>query len=223
MSRRLALTPASALRIRAQDRSHPWSLQWTSQSTPRRAPCPFRKLSMTAFLTLDSISLATPDGRLLFDGLTLAIGRERTGLVGRNGCGKSTLLRVIAGEEAAAGTIQRTGSIGTLAQLADDRLTVAQALGVDSALARLRRLERGESSLQDAGDVDWTRESRLAAALIKTGLPALPLHRRLASLSGGERTRVALARLLIEAPDLLLLDEPTNNLDADGRQAGAQL
>jgi ATPase subunit of ABC transporter with duplicated ATPase domains len=179
---------------------------------------------MTAFLTLDSLSFTTPDGRLLFDGLTLAIGRERTGLVGRNGCGKSTLLRVIAGEEEpAAGTIQRTGSIGTLAQLADDRLTVAQALGVDSALARLRRLERGEGSLQDAGDVDWTLESRLAAALIETGLPALPLDRRLASLSGGERTRVALARLLMEAPDVLLLDEPTNNLDADGREAVATL
>ena len=53
---------------------------------------------MPAFLTLDSISLATPDGRPLFDGLTLALGRERTGVVGRNGCGKSTLLRLIAGE-----------------------------------------------------------------------------------------------------------------------------
>jgi ATPase subunit of ABC transporter with duplicated ATPase domains len=179
---------------------------------------------MTAFLTLDSLSFTAPDGRPLFDGLTLAIGRERTGLVGRNGCGKSTLLRAIAGEaEPAAGSVQRSGSIGTLAQLADDRLTVAQALGVDSALARLRRLERGEGSLQDAGDVDWTLESRLAAALIETGLPTLPLDRRLASLSGGERTRVALARLLMEAPDVLLLDEPTNNLDADGRAAVAAL
>jgi ATPase subunit of ABC transporter with duplicated ATPase domains len=179
---------------------------------------------MTAFLTLDSLSLTTPDGRLLFDGLTLAIGCERTGLVGRNGCGKSTLLRAIAGEvDPAAGSVQRSGSIGTLAQLADDRLTVAQALAVDSALARLRRLERGEGSLQDAGDVDWTLESRLAAALIETGLPALPLDRRLASLSGGERTRVALARLLMEAPDVLLLDEPTNNLDADGRAAVGEL
>jgi len=174
---------------------------------------------MTAFITLDSLSLTTPDGRSLFDGLTLAIGRERTGLVGRNGCGKSTLLHAIAGEvEPAAGSIQRSGSIGTLAQLVDDRLTVAQALGVDSALVRLRRLERGEGSLQDAGDADWTLETRLASALIETGVPALPLDRLLASLSGGERTRVALARLLIEAADVLLLDEPTNNLDPASRE-----
>jgi ATPase subunit of ABC transporter with duplicated ATPase domains len=179
---------------------------------------------MTAFLTLDSISLATPDGRPLFDGLTLALGRERTGVVGRNGCGKSTLLRAIAGEvEPASGSVRRAGSIGVLAQLADDSRTVAQALGVANELTRLRRLESGEGSPDDATDADWTLQTRLDAALVETGLPALPPDRVLASLSGGERTRVALARLLIEAPDVLLLDEPTNNLDADGRDAVAQL
>jgi ATPase subunit of ABC transporter with duplicated ATPase domains len=179
---------------------------------------------MTALVILDSISLATPDGRLLFDGLTLAIGRERTGIVGRNGCGKSTLLRLIGGEiEPVGGSVQRAGSIGMLAQLADDRLTVAQALGVSEGLACLRRLERGEGSLDDAAAADWTLEDRIGGALSATGLPAFPLDRPVASLSGGERTRVALARLLVEAPDVLLLDEPTNNLDADGRAAVAQL
>ncbi len=179
---------------------------------------------MSAFVILDSISLATPDGRPLFDGLTLALGRERTGLVGRNGSGKSTLLRLIAGaSEPSGGSVQRTGSIGMLAQLANDRQSIAQALGVDVALARLRRLERGDGSLDDAAEADWTLETRLHSALVETGFPARPLDRLVASLSGGERTRVALARLLIEAPDLLLLDEPTNNLDADGREAVAQL
>jgi ATPase subunit of ABC transporter with duplicated ATPase domains len=110
-----------------------------------------------------------------------------------------------------------------LAQLADDRLTVAQALGVADGLARRRRVESGEGSLEDATEADWTLQARLDAALVETGLPALAADRRLASLSGGERTRVALARLLIEAPDLLLLDEPTNNLDTEGRQAVAEL
>src|SRR5262249_12956253 len=168
--------------------------------------------------------LSTPDGRPLFDCLTLALGRERTGLVGRNGCGKSTLLRLIFGEaEPAGGTIHRSGSIGVLAQHIDERLNVPHALGAADALAEVQRLERGEGSLDDANAADWTLEGRIETALDDVGLPAMPLHRPIASLSGGERTRVALARLLIEAPDLLLLDEPTNNLDADGRQAVAQL
>ena len=179
---------------------------------------------MPVFLVLGSISLATPDGRPLFDGLTLAIGSERTGLVGRNGSGKSTLLRLIAGEiEPAGGSLQRIGSIGMLAQLTDARLTAEQALGVADALARLRRLECGEGSLEDATEADWTLATRIQAALVEAGLPALPLDRPVVSLSGGERTRLALARLSIEAPDVLLLDEPTNNLDADGREAVADL
>ena len=174
---------------------------------------------MAAFLILDSISLVTPDGRPLFDGLTLALGRERTGVVGRNGCGKSTLLRLIAGEiEPSGGSLQRM-----LAQLVDDQLTVSEALGVAGDLARLHRLERGEGSLDDATGADWMLETRVQAALVEAGLPSLPLNRPIASLSGGERARTALARLLIEAPDVLLLDEPTNNLDADGLQAVAQL
>ena len=89
---------------------------------------------MSAFLILDSISLATPDGRTLFDGLTLAIGAERTGIVGRNGCGKSTLLRLIAGEvEPAGGSVQRRGSIGMLAQRMDDSLTVPRRLASPTA------------------------------------------------------------------------------------------
>ena len=129
---------------------------------------------MPAFLTLDSISLVTPDGRALFNGLTLALGSERIGVVGRNGCGKSTLLRVISGEiEPAAGSVQRSGSIGTLAQIADDSLTVAEALGVADDLARLRRLESGAGSLDDAAEADWTLEgpARCSAA----SKPACPL------------------------------------------------
>jgi ATPase subunit of ABC transporter with duplicated ATPase domains len=179
---------------------------------------------MSAFLILDSISLATPDGRPLFDGLSLAVGAERTGVVGRNGCGKSTLLRLIAGDiEASSGSVQRTGAIGMLTQRMDDSLTVAEALDVADGLACLRRLESGDGSLDDAAEADWTLQARIDAALVETGLPPLQPDRLLASLSGGERTRVALTRLLIEAPDLLLLDEPTNNLDAEGREAVARL
>ena len=142
---------------------------------------------MPSLVILDSISLSTPDGRPLFDDLTVALGRERTGVVGRNGCGKSTLLHLISGEtKPAKGSIHRSGSIGVLAQHVDERLDVAQALGVDEALARLQRLERGEGSLDDADKADWTLESRIETALADIGLPEMPLRRRIASLSGGD-------------------------------------
>jgi ATPase subunit of ABC transporter with duplicated ATPase domains len=180
---------------------------------------------MLSFLTLASLSLATPDGRPLFSDLTFSFGRQRTGLVGRNGCGKSTLLRAMAGEvEPAAGSIARTGSVALLRQdWPDDTISIAAAMEVAGPLALLRRIEAGEGDASDFAAADWTLDERIAAALAEVGLPRLDLYRPLASLSGGQRTRIAIARAVIAAPDLLLLDEPTNNLDADGRAAIAAL
>jgi ATPase subunit of ABC transporter with duplicated ATPase domains len=179
---------------------------------------------MSALVTLDCVSLATPDGQPLFEGLSLALGREAIGVVGRNGCGKSTLLRAIAGEIApASGAVRRAGSVGLLSQAADESLNLAEALGAAEGLARLHRLEAGVGSLEDAAETDWTLQQRLETALAEVGLSDQPLDRRIAALSGGERTRVGLARLLIKAPDVLLLDEPTNNLDAEGRAAVERL
>ncbi|HAO37803.1 MAG TPA: ABC transporter, partial [Hyphomonas sp.] len=179
---------------------------------------------MSSFLTLDSLSLTTPDGTPLFDGLTLSLGRERIGLVGRNGCGKSTLLRAIAGDvEPARGSLSVHGRLGRLAQIADEAQTISETLGAADGLARLARLAAGEGSLEDADLADWTLESRLESVLASTGLRDMPWDTRLYRLSGGERTRIMIARLLLEEPDILLLDEPTNNLDTDGRAAIAKL
>jgi ATPase subunit of ABC transporter with duplicated ATPase domains len=180
---------------------------------------------MSGLITLDNVSAATPDGRTLFSDLTLSVGAERTGLVGRNGSGKSTLLRIIAGEgEPSSGAIHREGEIATLDQRwADETITLAQALEVAEGLARLARMERGEGSPDDASSADWTLEHRIAEALAGVGLAGIGLERRLETLSGGERTRIAIARLLLKQPDVALLDEPTNNLDAAGREAIARL
>ena len=179
---------------------------------------------MTSFLTLDALSLSTPDGTPLFRDLTLSLGRERVGLVGRNGCGKSTLLHAILGDvQPASGSIHRAGTVGMLQQSLDETLNLAGALGLTEALACLARLERGEGSVEDAAEADWTLPARVEQALADTGLRAFPLITPVATLSGGERMRVALARQLLEAPDLLLLDEPTNNLDTEGRAAVVHL
>jgi ATPase subunit of ABC transporter with duplicated ATPase domains len=181
---------------------------------------------MSALIKLNNLSWSTPDGRQLFDGLDLSFGNERSALVGRNGAGKSTLLRLIAGEIAPqSGSIQRSGERRMLTQMIDagDNRTVAEAFAVDKALDVLKRLESGQAEIDDASAADWTLQQRLAATLANAGLDGISPDRPLASLSGGQRTRVALAALVFDAPDMLLLDEPTNHLDREGRGALAAM
>lgn len=171
-------------------------------------------------MTLNGVAARTPDGRSLFDNLTLALGRERTAVVGRNGVGKTTLLRLIAGlASPAEGAASRAGRVGWLAQsyTFGPEETVADGLGAAGPMAVLARVLAGEATTDDLNAADWTLESRLDAALEAVGLAGLGLDRTMVSLSGGEQTRVRLAGLMLAAPDLLVLDEPTNHMDADAR------
>jgi len=180
---------------------------------------------MPAFASLRHVFLSTPDGRQLVEDLSFSIGSERVGLVGRNGSGKSTLISVIAGErEPAAGAVIRSGRISVLRQdWPDATVTLAEALGVAEKLARLREASCGKGGGETLSIEDWGLEERVGGAMDRLGLGGFSLERPFASLSGGERTRLAIVRLLLEEPDLLLLDEPTNNLDRAGRQAIADL
>jgi len=180
---------------------------------------------MSASITLAGLAWSTPDGRQLFSQLDLGFGAERAGLVGRNGVGKSTLLRLIAGELApSAGTVVVSGTLGVLRQGigANAGETVGDLFGVSAELALLGRAERGEATVDELASADWTLESRIAAALASLGLSTGP-DTLLSQLSGGQRTRAALAALRFAEPDFLLLDEPTNNLDRDGRDAVLEL
>lgn len=191
-------------------------------SLPSLVPSP----SASALVTLDRVAARTPDGHTLFSDLNLAFGRERTGVVGRNGVGKTTLLRLVTGlAEPAEGAVARAGKIGWLEQRGEPKPdeTVLDLLGVAPAMAVVQRVLAGEGEADDLASVDWTLESRIEAAMAGVGLPGLDPDRTAASLSGGEQTRVRLAALLLEGPDLLVLDEPTNHLDAEGRAAIADL
>ncbi len=181
---------------------------------------------MSPLITLDGLSALTPDGRVLFENLTLSLGRERIGLVGRNGVGKTTLIRLILSEaEAAAGAVTVAGRIAVLRQALQPPpdATLADLLGVADGLARLDRIEAGHALDGDLEAADWSLPQRAEAAMAEMGLAGIALDRSAASLSGGEATRAALAALLIAEPDFILLDEPTNNLDADARAAVADL
>lgn len=164
---------------------------------------------------------------------------ERVGLIGPNGCGKSTLLRIIAGEEApSAGSVSFTPPdlrVGYLPQGLEPSpgATVGDVLYPQArALAALEAdLERLSAQLADRPNdpsvvatyaVTLGRIERLShliqpetsgPILAGLGLDGLPLDTPVAILSGGQKTRLGLARLLIAAPQLLLLDEPTNHLD----------
>ncbi|CAN7380053.1 ABC-F family ATP-binding cassette domain-containing protein [Rhizobium sp. LjRoot30] len=176
---------------------------------------------MPASITLSDLTWSTPDGRPLFSHLDLSFGAERTGLVGRNGVGKSTILRLVTGVlQPQSGAISVEGRIGLLRQSVQVETdeTIADLFEIAEPLAVLARAERGEASAEDLAVADWTLEVRLASALADVGLDAAA-DTRLAALSGGQRTRAALAALVFSEPDMLLLDEPTNNLDRSGRAA----
>jgi ATPase subunit of ABC transporter with duplicated ATPase domains len=180
---------------------------------------------MSASITVSNLSWSTPDGRPLFSNLDLSFGAERTGLVGRNGVGKSMLVKLISGElQPRTGTISfggRLGVLGQSVQVAEDE-TVAEVFGAAGALAVIRRAEAGEATADELASADWMLEALIASALDRAGLDAQP-ETRLAALSGGQRTRAALAALVFRQPDFLILDEPTNNLDREGRDAVIEL
>ncbi|MDX3570742.1 ABC-F family ATP-binding cassette domain-containing protein [Streptomyces sp. ID05-47C] len=178
---------------------------------------------MSSSITCTSLSFAWPDGTPVLDGLDVAFGPGRTGLVGVNGSGKSTLLKLIAGELTPSdGTVRTAGEIGYLPQnvTLDTSLRVDEALGIAARRAALHAIEAGdvrEKHFETLGD-DWDVEERALATLGELGLAAIDLDRTIGEVSGGESVLLRLAALLLRRPDILLLDEPTNNLDLYARR-----
>ncbi|NUT96700.1 MAG: ABC-F family ATP-binding cassette domain-containing protein, partial [Saccharothrix sp.] len=172
------------------------------------------------------------DTRLVLDRVSLTVKPgEKVGVIGDNGSGKSTLLALLAGRlrpDHGEVTVVAPGGVGYLPQTLDlpPHATVADA--IDLALADLRALEAEIRRLElDLTDLEhyaalverfearggYEADTRVDIALHGLGLPGLPRARALGTLSGGERSRLALAATLAAAPELLLLDEPTNDLD----------
>jgi ATP-binding cassette subfamily F protein uup len=159
-------------------------------------------------VSVERASLALGTAQVL-DAVSLGVGGgDRIGVVGRNGGGKTTLLRVLAGDLGVDdGRVARTGGLRTGVLTQDDTLPPGSTVR--------------EVVLGDLAEHEWAAVSRVRDVLVGLlgGLEAPVvggMDAAVGPLSGGERRRVALAGLLVAAPDLLLLDEPTNHLDVEG-------
>ena len=181
-------------------------------------------------------------GRQIINGASFTVmPRDKVGLVGRNGAGKTTLFRVLGGAlESTSGKILRKGGFGYLPQdpriagVLDGRTAITHVLsgrGIDEELIRLEKLRitmeedasernvarysRAHDEFATAGGYGAESEARSMAAGL--GLQGDRLELPIGVLSGGERRRVELARILFAGSDILLLDEPTNHLDIDAK------
>jgi ATPase subunit of ABC transporter with duplicated ATPase domains len=196
--------------------------------------------SFLAMINANDLELRA-GARLLLEAASFQVAPgDKIGLVGRNGAGKTTLARVLAGESVpAAGSVRSTGSVGYLPQdtregdlegLAMDR--VLSARGLDALLAGLREAELGmtdadparrDAAVRRYGNLEerltvlggYSAEAEAASLASSLGLPQQALRQQLRTLSGGQRRRIELARILFGGAQTLLLDEPTNHLDAD--------
>lgn len=172
-------------------------------------------------ISVSRLGWSKPDGDPVFAGLDLSFAAERIGLVGRNGVGKTTLLKIVAGRlQPVSGTVTVRGRAALVEQVVQigAHKTIADLFDAADAITVLRRADAGEASAEELADADWAVEQRIAAALARVALDG-HAQTSLAQLSGGQRTRAALAAAIFLKPDFLLLDEPTNNLDRDGRKA----
>src|SRR5215510_6571136 len=153
-------------------------------------------------VTLDKVTMAYGHLPLLHEASLRIESRERVCVIGRNGTGKSTLLQVVSGSLAPqSGTVWHESGL-RIGRLAQDALVAADRRAVDVV---------AEGIADTAGD-SWRAEQQVAMALSRLLIPA---DATMATLSGGWRRRVLLARALVAKPDLLLLDEPTNHLDIE--------
>ncbi|MFM7079436.1 MAG: ATP-binding cassette domain-containing protein, partial [Bacteroidota bacterium] len=170
----------------------------------------------------------------LFEGISISLQKnQKSALIAANGFGKSTLLKIIAGKETpdqGKVSIRNSITMGYLEQepaldpnagimdvIFESTSPVLKALGRYETLVGLGDLA-DKNELQSTIDLidslgAWDHESKAREILSKLGIHEL--DRTIGTLSGGQKKRVALARLLVEEPDLLLLDEPTNHLDLD--------
>ncbi len=185
------------------------------------------------FLTLENVTRSYGE-KVLFKGLTLHIDKgQKIGLIAKNGTGKTTLMRVIAGKEGSEGEnakviIRKDIKIGWLDQEPDfhPQMDVLSAV-LDEANPMVRAVKKYEKALNHPENADqlqdamlvmdelnaWSFEAKVKELLFQFRMEQL--DQKVGALSGGQKKRLALVKILLDEPDFLILDEPTNHLDIE--------
>jgi ABC transport system ATP-binding/permease protein len=185
------------------------------------------------FLTLENITRSYGE-KTLFQNINLHIDRgQKIGLIAKNGTGKSTLMRVIAGKEGSEGenariTIRKDIRIGWLDQepefdnrqdvlsavLDPSNVMVSALLRYEKALAHPEKADELQEAMSQMDELDaWSFDSKVKETLYRFGLTRM--EQPISELSGGQKKRLALVKILLDEPDFLILDEPTNHLDVE--------
>lgn len=174
-------------------------------------------------LFLQGITYAHPDRDVLFDDINLVINKqEKIALIGNNGSGKSTVLKIAAGNlPVVSGYVKTESRPYYVPQIFGqfNNLTIAGALGIADKLTALKQITDGqltEKNLVLLND-DWGIEERCREAFMHWQLESFNPDDKMDALSGGQKTKVFLAGIMIHKPDIILLDEPSNHLDTDSR------
>lgn len=175
-------------------------------------------------IVIKSLAYIHSDRETLFQHISFSIAKgQKAVLVGNNGTGKSTLLQLIAGHlQPSAGDVSLAEKPYYVPQHLGqyDTYTVAQAIGIAQKLDAYEAILRGDASEENFAllNDDWTIEERVQNAFAYWHLQHLSLRQPMHLLSGGEKTKVFLAGILIHEPEIILLDEPSNHLDAQSRK-----
>jgi len=192
-------------------------------------------------LQVQSLTVEVGGKNVVQDATFTVMARDKVGIVGRNGAGKTSMFKVLGGEsDPAAGKVMRTGAYGYLSQdprtskEQESRSAISHILSgrnIDADLVRLEKLRIAMEESPDAKNVakfakaeeeftmkgGYSADSEARSIAAGLGVKAERLDLALGVLSGGERRRIELARILFAGSDMLLLDEPTNHLDIDAK------
>ncbi|RYJ42488.1 ribosomal protection-like ABC-F family protein [Flavobacterium beibuense] len=175
-------------------------------------------------LILQNVCYTHTNRDILFSNVNITLNKhEKIALIGNNGVGKSTLLKILAGLLQPAEGLFKTDSVPyyvpqLLGQYND--MTIAEALGIHKKLNAYNEILSGNVTEKNMAvlDDDWSIEERYTEAFAQWGLKGVNPMQKMNSLSGGQKTKVFLAGILIHNPEMVLLDEPSNHLDTEGRK-----